>query len=96
MANSQGIIQVDPSGGLHERKNYACSGSGSAYLKSHLTRNYQENMTAAQAMEVMEQAMSLSIKYDKSSGGCIRMFNICEDKTLDTKFIDHYSFANKI
>ena len=95
VANAQGIIQVDPSGGLHERKDFAGAGSGGSYLKAHLTRNYQENMTAAQAMELMEQAVSLSIKFDKSSGGCIRMFNICEDKTLETKFLDFYSFANK-
>ena len=96
MASPQGIIQVDPSGGLHPRENYACGGSGGSYLRSHLTTHYKENMTAAQAMELMETAMSLAIKYDKSSGGCIRMFNICEDKTMESKFLDFYSFVNKV
>jgi 20S proteasome alpha/beta subunit len=96
VASPQGIIQVDPSGGLHPRKDFACGGSGGSYLRSHLTANYKENMTAAEAMELMERAMSLSIKFDKSSGGCIRMFNICEDKTLEKKFLDFYSFNNKV
>jgi len=95
IANGNGICQVDPSGGLHFKDTWASSGSGSPYVKSYLANNYKENMTAAQAMEMAAKAVATAIKFDKSSGGCIRMFNVCEDKTMETKFLDYYSFGEK-
>ena len=94
VANATGICQVDPSGGLHYRKSWGASGSGGSYVRSVLTNNYKENMTAAQAMELVEKAMKTAIKYDKSSGGCIRMYNLREDKTMKYTFKDFYSFSN--
>ena len=95
IANGSGICQVDPSGGLHFRPGYACSGSGSSYLRSYLNDHFKENMTAAQAMELATKAMSTAIQFDKSSGGCIRLFNVCEDKTMESKFLDFYDFTQE-
>ena len=95
IANGNGICQIDPSGGLHFKDTWASSGSGSPYVKSFFTNNYKENMTAAQAMEMAAKAIATAIKFDKSSGGCIRMFNVCEDKTMETKFLDYYTFGEK-
>jgi 20S proteasome alpha/beta subunit len=93
VANATGIVQVDPSGGLHYREGWASSGSGGSYVRSILSNHYKENMTAAQAMEMVEKCMKTAIKYDKSSGGCIRMYNLCEDKTMEYKFLDFYKFS---
>lgn len=64
-------------------------------MRSYLNDHYKPNMTAAQAMEVAKNAMATAIRFDKSSGGCIRMFNVCEDNTMQYEFLDFYDFTNE-
>lgn len=64
----------------------AASGSGSMFVKGYLDKNFRENMSKAEAYEFLKEAISLACYRDGSSGGCIRMVDITEEK-LDRHFI---------
>lgn len=66
----------------------ASMGSGSYFLKSYIDKTYREGMSKREAIEFAKEAVSLACFRDGSSGGCIRLLDITEDK-LERHFITH-------
>lgn len=95
ISNGKGIYQIDSSGCYQEQPLYACVGSGSPFVKTYIDDNVKEGMSATEAKELAVQAISYAIKYDGSSGGIIRLFNLGEDGTMEKEVRDYYSFAKK-
>lgn len=69
-------------------KKMASMGSGSYFLKSYIDKTYREGMSKREAYEFAKEAISLACYRDGSSGGCIRMVDITEEK-LERHYITH-------
>lgn len=63
------LFDVDPSGGLLERKKFAVTGSGTELAMSVLDQNYTENLSTEQGIELAVRAVKASKKRDVYSGG---------------------------
>ena len=63
------LFDVDPSGGLLERKQFAVTGSGTELAMSVLDQNYNENFSTEQGIELAVRAVKASKKRDIYSGG---------------------------
>ncbi|PIN99320.1 MAG: proteasome endopeptidase complex, archaeal, beta subunit [Candidatus Diapherotrites archaeon CG10_big_fil_rev_8_21_14_0_10_31_34] len=63
------LFDVDPSGGLLERKQFAVTGSGTELAMSVLDQNYNENLSTEQGIELAVRAVKASKKRDIYSGG---------------------------
>ncbi|MCX8158492.1 MAG: proteasome subunit beta [Candidatus Diapherotrites archaeon] len=63
------LYEVDPSGGLLERKQYAVSGSGTEFALNTLDSGYSEDMTKDEAIALAIKAIEAGKKRDVFSGG---------------------------
>ena len=63
------MFDVDPSGGLLERKQFAVTGSGTELAMAVLDQNYKEGMTTEQGIELVKKAVNAAKKRDIYSGG---------------------------
>jgi len=63
------LFDVDPSGGLLERKKFAVTGSGTELAMAVLDENYNENLSTEQGIELAVRAVKASKKRDIYSGG---------------------------
>ena len=93
ISNGKEIYEVDSSGYYQRENLFATKGSGSTFVKTFLEDNAKQNLTAAQAKQLVVKAVSYSVKYDGSSGGCIRTFDIRDDGSMDKEFHDYFTFA---
>jgi 20S proteasome subunit beta 1 len=59
--------------------NMAFSGSGSGYIMGLVDAEYRPDFTKAEASEFVKKAISHAIFRDSSSGGCVRVMDICKD-----------------
>ena len=92
ISNGKAIYNVDSSGCHQHEKLFTSKGSGSPFCKTYLETHAREGMTASEAKECVRNAISYAIKYDGSSGGAIRVFDLREDGTMAKDFHDFYSF----
>ena len=76
------IYRVVQSGAL-KKCEYALGGSGSSYIYGYWDAHYKANMTEQQAKEFVINAVSLAIKRDGSSGGCVHTVVITKDNVQD-------------
>ncbi len=63
------LYDVDPSGGLLDRKRFAVTGSGTELAMSTLDGNYKEGMTTDEGIQLAIKAVKSSKKRDIYSGG---------------------------
>lgn len=67
--------------GFRDTGNYAVSGSGSVFVMGFIDANYKPEMSKAEIKEFLKSAISLACYRDGSSGGCLRLLDITEEKT---------------
>ncbi len=67
--NKPELFDIDPSGGLLEKKRFAVTGSGTELAMSVLDQNYAENISTEQGIELALKAVKASKKRDLYSGG---------------------------
>ena len=87
------IYQVNSSG-YFESGPWALSGSGSTFIWGYVDANYRENMSREEAKEFMKSCIALACYRDSSSGGCIRLLDITEQK-VDREYIPYTQFKIK-
>ena len=63
------LFDIDPSGGLLERKKFAVTGSGTELAMSVLDQSYNENLSTEEAVNLAVKAVKASKKRDVYSGG---------------------------
>lgn len=73
-------------GGSMVKMNVALGGSGSPYIYGFSDSNYREDMSIEEGKEFVKNAVSLAIKRDNFSGGCIRMA-VINEKGVEEIFI---------
>ena len=69
-------------------KKLAFNGSGSFVIMGYLDKNFRENMSKAEAYELLKEAISLATYRDSSSGGSIRIMDITKEKK-ERHYIPH-------
>lgn len=80
--------------GFKKTGDYAVSGSGSVFIMGFLDANYKPTMSKAEVKEFLKSCISLACYRDGSSGGCIRLLDITEDK-VEREFHPYSSFLIK-
>ena len=68
------------SAGCCFEKKFAMSGSGSIFIVGHIEKAYRENMSRAEAEEFLKECVTLASYKDGSSGGCIRIMDITQER----------------
>lgn len=63
------LYSFDPFGGFDVNDKYYSTGSGSPFAYGVLEAQFQENMTAEQAIELVVKAIKVAIERDIASGG---------------------------
>ncbi len=87
------LYDIDPSGGLLERKKFAVTGSGTELALSVLDDNYKDDLNEEQAIKVVVKAIEAAKKRDNYSGGvAINLMIINKDgvKELNLKEVKKY------
>jgi 20S proteasome subunit beta 1 len=74
-----GQVYSIPLGGSLLRVPVACDGSGSGYISGLIDKHYKPNMTKAEALELVQTAVSHAMSRDGSSGGVVRTLVISKD-----------------
>jgi 20S proteasome subunit beta 1 len=72
-ARHGGQVYSIPLGGSLHKQSYAIGGSGSTYIYGFCDANWREDMSEADGIGFVKQALQEAIKWDGSSGGVIRM-----------------------
>lgn len=67
-----GQVYSIPLGGMMVRQGATMGGSGSTFLYGYLDANYRENLSRAEAEDLVLKCVTLAIHRDGSSGGCCR------------------------
>jgi 20S proteasome subunit beta 1 len=75
--NGASIFAV-PLGGTLLKVPYALGGSGSAYISGYCDKYYRSGMTEADCRAFVVKALGHAIRYDSSSGGCVRIVTVDE------------------
>ena len=71
------LYSIDPSGGISEVKDYDANfGSGMPYVLGLLERQYKEDITVEEAIELAKEALKSSTQRDVGSGFGIDIFTI--------------------
>ncbi|KAL0581998.1 Proteasome subunit beta type-1 [Marasmius crinis-equi] len=73
------VYNIPLGGGLF-RQPWSIGGSGSTYVYGYCDATYQEGWGRDQTVEFVKNTLALAMSRDGSSGGCIRMCVITEDK----------------
>ena len=73
------LYEVGPDGTLLEFDKYAADGSGSIFIKSFLESEYKDGMSEADAVKLIEKALTSAMKIDNHSGGGIVMKVVTKD-----------------
>ncbi|KAF9263552.1 20S proteasome subunit [Marasmius fiardii PR-910] len=73
------VYNIPLGGGLF-RQPWAIGGSGSTYVYGYCDATYQEGWGKDETVEFVQNTLALAMSRDGSSGGCIRMCIITEDK----------------
>ncbi|GMM51732.1 proteasome core particle subunit beta 1 [Starmerella bacillaris] len=68
-----GEIYSIPIGGSVHKQDYAIAGSGSSYIYGLCNTHYKQEMSQDEAVEFVKMSLTQAIRWDGSSGGCIRM-----------------------
>ena len=87
------IYAVNQTGFKNEGE-YAVGGSGSVFITGFMDANFKPGMTKAAAKEFLKQCISLACYRDGSSGGCIRLVDISQEK-VEREFHPYSSFLIK-
>lgn len=74
-----GEIYSIPIGGSAHKQDYAIAGSGSSYIYGLCNTTYKQNMSKDEGISFVKQALTQAIRWDGSSGGCIRMVVLTKD-----------------
>jgi len=74
-----GSVYSLPLGGGVIKEPFSIGGSGSGYIYGFCDSNYKPNMSKAEAIQFVQNAISLAIARDGSSGGVIRTVVISAD-----------------
>ena len=77
--------------GFQTEGDYAVSGSGSIFVAGYMDAYYKPTMSRAAIKEFLEQCIALAVYRDGSSGGCIRLLDITEEK-VEREFRPYSSF----
>ena len=80
--------------GFKNEGDYAVSGSGSVFITSFMDANFKNSMSHAEVKEFLKSCISLACFRDGSSGGCIRLLDITEEK-VTREFFPYSSFLIK-
>eukprot|EP01134_Creolimax_fragrantissima_P008222 CFRG8222T1 len=73
-----GQVYTIPLGGMKVRQPFSIGGSGSSYIYGYCDANFKEGMTKEECEKFAANAIALAMARDGSSGGVIRLANICE------------------
>jgi len=73
-----GVYSI-PLGGALMKEPWAIGGSGSSYIYGYCDAHYKEGMTKEEALTFVQNALSLAMSRDGSSGGVIRTVVITAD-----------------
>jgi len=84
--NPSEIYTIGPDGSIIQIKDYFATGSGMTYVLGLLERQYKENMTLKEGIELAKEALKASTQRDVYSGFGIDVFTITTDKI--TKVVD--------
>jgi 20S proteasome subunit beta 1 len=76
---NRGSVYSIPLGGSLVREPWAIGGSGSSYIYGYCDSNYKSDMTKEEALTFVQNALSLAMARDGSSGGLIRTVVITAD-----------------
>lgn len=74
-----GSVYSIPLGGALIKEPWAVGGSGSSYIYGYCDANYKDGMTKEEALAFVQNALSLAMSRDGSSGGVIRTVVITAD-----------------
>ncbi|ELR23376.1 beta1 proteasome1D, putative [Acanthamoeba castellanii str. Neff] len=74
-----GSVYSIPLGGSLIKEPWAIGGSGSSYIYGYCDANYKPGMTKDEALAFVQNALSLAMSRDGSSGGVIRTVTITAD-----------------
>lgn len=85
-AEAGGSVFNIPLGGGMFQQPWAIGGSGSTYVYGYCDATYREGWGEAETVEFVKNTLALAMSRDGSSGGCIRMCVITQDK-VDRHFI---------
>ncbi|KAJ2823905.1 Proteasome subunit beta type-1 [Coemansia erecta] len=66
------VFEIPPGGSLHTRE-YAINGSGSVFSMGYCDKVFRPGMSKDECVEMVKNAVGLSITRDGSSGGVIRV-----------------------
>ena len=88
------LYSIDPSGGIKEIEDYDANfGSGMPFVLGLLERQYKENMTLKEGVELAIEAIKSSTQRDTGSGFGIDVFTITKEgikKVVDQKIKPNY------
>ena len=88
------LYSIDPSGGIKEIEDYDANfGSGMPFVLGLLERQYKENMTIKEGVELAIEAIKSSTQRDTGSGFGIDVFTITKEgikKVVDQKIKPNY------
>jgi len=88
------LYSIDPSGGIKEIEDYDANfGSGMPFVLGLLERQYKENMTVKEGVELAVEAIKSSTQRDTGSGFGIDVFTITKEgikKVVDQKIKPNY------
>lgn len=79
-AEAGGSVFNIPLGGGMFQQPWAIGGSGSTYVYGYCDATYREGWGEAETVEFVKNTLALAMSRDGSSGGCIRMCVITQDK----------------
>ncbi|ODN98530.1 20S proteasome subunit beta 1 [Cryptococcus wingfieldii CBS 7118] len=77
--NGGSVLNIPLGGGLFEQP-WAIGGSGSTYVYGYCDATYQDGWSEEETITFVKNTLALAMSRDGSSGGCIRMCVITEDK----------------
>jgi len=87
------IYQIGPDGSLIQVKDYQSTGSGMPYVMGLLERQYKENITVKEGIELAKESLKSSTQRDVYSGYGIDIFTITKEgikKVVDQKIVSEF------
>ena len=93
------LYSIDPAGSISKIKDYDANwGSGMTYVLGLLERQYRENMTVKEGVELAIEALKSSTQRDVGSGYGIDVFTITKDgikKMVEQEILPEYKNSKK-